>query len=102
MRQLKFDPELLNRFDAGVKTATTRMGEKVDLTLGWAEATFGDRGTRRIFITKIELLEFQSLHMTHAMLEGYESTSDLKRALKYYYPDIQPESVVTFIKWGGA
>lgn len=66
--------------------------------LGLTKATFGDK-FEWLVITKVELITFGALSLTHAMMAGHDSVGEYKAELQKFYEDIHDDSELTFIRF---
>jgi len=97
MQTLKLAPDLFHGIDIGEKTCTIRKGKR-DINLGplLLEATEGS-DTREVFVYEVRIKTLHNLTQDEAYCDGRVTTSQLKEAMKRFYPDITPEDIITVI-----
>lgn len=100
MSNIKLKPDLLEMARSGNKKATTRLGIKSNIDLGYCELFDPADPKNRIKdleVYKMEVMAFCDLSDEIARLEGYRSVEELREALLSIYRTIDDYSAVTVI-----
>ena len=101
MQTLKLADDLFQGIEEGWKQATIRTGKR-DITPGellvFEGATIPDL-TRTVYVHRVSYFVMQDMTDFDAQLDGAETTNEMIEALKHFYPDIGPLSLLTMIEF---
>ena len=92
---IRFAPEYLDLLLTGKKNTTVRLGIQI-YSLGLVELTDGSRSISRD-IGRLVVTSLGRLSQQDAANDGFASTDELLQALRRFYPEITPESVITVV-----
>jgi cytidine deaminase len=99
-RFVRFNSAYFERIRSGVKTATTRYRDPVEI--GPALFIFeDDDGYRRLdgVIDDVEMLRFDELTAEHAELEGASSLEALRTGLRHHYPHLVDDACISVVRF---
>jgi len=101
MQTLKLADDLFQGIEEGWKQATIRTGKR-DITPGellvFEGATIPDL-KRTVYVHRVSYLVAQDMTDFDAQLDGAETAGEMVQALKRFYPDIGPMSLLTLIEF---
>lgn len=99
MQEISFDPRYLDWVRSGSKTRTTRYGEAV--ALGPARFRFESDPPVWLdaVVTAIRTVSVVDLEDTDAGSENFADADELRAALRYHYPGLADDAVVTVVSF---
>jgi cytidine deaminase len=100
VQEVSFDPRYLDWVRTGRKTRTTRFGEAV--ALGPARLRFESTPPVLLdaFVTGIRTVGLADLDDVDAAAENFADAGALRDALRYHYPGLSNDAVVSVVSFG--
>jgi hypothetical protein len=101
MQTLKLADDLFQGIEEGWKQATIRNGKR-DITPGelmMFEGATNEDVIRTVYVHRVSYFVAQDMSDFDAQLDGAETANEMIEALKRFYPDIGPMSLLTLIEF---
>lgn len=101
MQTLKLADDLFQGLEEGWKQATIRTGKR-DITPGQIMVFEGATNAnlkKEVYVHRVSYLVAQDMTDFDAQLDGAETAVDMIKALKRFYPEVGPMSLLTLIEF---
>ena len=100
MKKLTFSKkEYIEKILKNEKTSTIRLGKRVFEIGEIVSIYLDDKKIADAVITNVSYMKLNELTQKHAIKDGFKNKKELIKALKFHYPKISKDDIVTLIEF---